>query len=95
MGLQARMYLVVLGLEDLRSRTGNYPDTLEEALLDGPDLGYERTGNEYVLFSMDPSVSIRYRSGDDITPLAAALRAAMTPAMMRGSPQGEPPGGES
>lgn len=95
MGIQARMYLVVQGLENIRSRTGSYPASLEEVQMDGPDLGYVRDGNGYVLSSLDPSAPFEYRSGDDITPLAAALGAAMTPATTRASPRSEAPEGET
>ena len=48
-GVRATMFMTVMDLEAHRSRTGDYPRTLEEAGFHHPDLSYRRTGEGFVL----------------------------------------------
>jgi hypothetical protein len=72
-GVRATMFMTVVDLEEHRSRTGDYPRTLEEAGFHHPDLVYRRTGEGFVLEGQTLTTPIVYVSGQDLSRFQQSL----------------------
>lgn len=72
-GMRATMFMTVMDLEEYRSRTGDYPRTLEEAGFDRPDLSFRRTGEGFVLEGQTLGSPIIYTSGEDLARFEQSL----------------------
>jgi hypothetical protein len=72
-GVRATMFMTVMDLEAHRSRTGDYPRTLEEAGFHHPELSYRRTGEGYVLEGQTFTTPIVYVSGEDLSRFEQSL----------------------
>jgi hypothetical protein len=72
-GMRATMFLTVMDLEEYRTRTGDYPRTLEEAGFDRPDLAFRRTGEGFVLEGQTHVGPIIYTSGEDLSRFEQSL----------------------
>lgn len=76
-GVRATMFMTVLDLEEYRSRTGDYPRTLEEAGFHHPELSYRRTGPGFVLEGQTLTTPIVYTSGGDLSRFEESLDVVM------------------
>lgn len=72
-GVRATMFMTVMDLEAHRSRTGDYPRTLEEAGFQHPELSYRRTGEGFVLEGQTLTTPIVYISGQDLSRFEQSL----------------------